>query len=91
MIHMSGLAPAYSPRGGKNLSQFQNTMTLSSPFLFHIPLVGHQSCREGTTAVGSTTTLQKGKDTSIEGEQYSQKQHFGEPDTSASCSLLRTT
>lgn len=65
-------------------------MTLSSPFLFHIPLAGHLSCGEGTTAVGSTTALQK-KSSSTEGEQYSQKQQFGEADTSASCSLLGAT
>lgn len=66
-------------------------MTLSSPFLFHIPLAGHLSCGESTTAVGSTTALQKEKSSSTEGEQYSQKQQFGEADTSASCSLLGAT
>lgn len=48
----SGLAPGHGPRGGRNLSQFQNTMTLSSPFRLHIPLAGHPSCTEGTTAGG---------------------------------------
>lgn len=62
---------------------------------FPLPTL-HLPCRaselwEGTTAMGSTTARQKGKSSSTEGEQYSQKQHFGEPDTSASCSLLRTT
>lgn len=61
-----------------------------------LPPTLHPPCRaselwEGTTAMGSTTALQKGKSSSIEREQYSQKQQIGEPDTSASCSLLRTT
>lgn len=62
-----------APEVEENLFQFQNTTTLSSPFLFHIPHAGHPSCGEGTT-----TTLQKGKSSSTEGEKYSQKQQFGE-------------
>lgn len=64
-----GLAPAYSPRGGRNLPQAQDTSLTTT-------LEG------GTVAAGKAQllqeTLQMGNSSSDAGGQYSQQQQLGE-------------